>query len=159
LLRRDVSFLNKYFSQKFLQSCGPDTVNELHKGLEQLQNWASISCFGYRTLIDTYKKHLLIIGDKNEEHLITKPSSAVPGYCRSKCCSIRDDYTEQNGIIHQINSIPAQQLPTVTAMNLIEKAFTPPRENSKIDDGYAGLDSCSVVSNATIVEREQCNLM
>ncbi|OZC11803.1 hypothetical protein X798_00984, partial [Onchocerca flexuosa] len=193
LLRRDVSFLNKYFSQKFLQSCGPDTVNELHKGLEQLQNWASISCFGYRTLIDTYKKHLLIIGDKNEEHLITKPSSAVPGYCRSsllltsnshvqmngisalggeilpvvnqkispalECCSIRDDYTEQNGIIHQINSIPAQQLPTVTAMNLIEKAFTPPRENSKIDDGYAGLDSCSVVSNATIVEREQCNLM
>lgn len=64
LLRRDVSFLSKHFSQKFVQSCGPDTVNELQKGLEQLQNWASISWCGF-----VYLNFLQRNGLKNAIHV------------------------------------------------------------------------------------------
>uniref|UniRef100_A0A0R3RI92 Protein RIC1 homolog n=1 Tax=Elaeophora elaphi TaxID=1147741 RepID=A0A0R3RI92_9BILA len=98
LLRRDLSFLSKHFSQKFVQSCGPDTVNELHKGLEQLQNWASINCFGYRTLIDAYKRHLLAIGERNREHVAIKASSVAPGYCSNSLLSSSTSHVEMNGI-------------------------------------------------------------
>ncbi|CAG9534420.1 unnamed protein product [Cercopithifilaria johnstoni] len=193
LLRRDVSFLSKHFSQKFLQSCGPDTVDELHKGLEQLQNWASISCFGYRALIDAYTRHLLVIGSKSGEHAVTEASSVAPGYCSSSLLStssshaemngiselggevlpvierkispavgrssISGSHKERNGIIRKINSVPSNQLSTAAARNLIKTTFTPPRENGEIGDGYVDMDSCTVVSDAAVVGREQCNLM
>ncbi|KAL3993953.1 RIC1 family protein [Acanthocheilonema viteae] len=193
LLRRDLSFLSKHFSKSFVQSCGPDTMNELHKGLEQLQNWASVSCFGYRTLIDAYKRHLLVIGERSVEHVVAKASSVVPDYCSSRlssinnshagmngiselggeifpiieqkisptsgCSFVPDGHIEPNGIIQKINSVPPHQLPTAAAMNLIKTTFTPPRENGEISNGYVDIDSCSVVSDTTIVGREQCNLM
>uniref|UniRef100_A0A1I7VEJ0 Protein RIC1 homolog n=1 Tax=Loa loa TaxID=7209 RepID=A0A1I7VEJ0_LOALO len=193
LLRRDVSFLSKHFSHKFVQSCGPDIVNELHTGLEQLQNWASINCFGYRALIDAYKRHLLVIGDRSGERVVTKASSVAPGYCSNSlvstisshvgmngisvlegeivpvtkqklsptlvCSSISDVHAERNGIVRKVVSMPIQQLPTAAAMNLVKTTFTPPRENGEIGDSYVDTDNCSVVSDATIVGREQCNLM
>lgn len=97
LLRRDVSFLSKHFSQKFVQNCSPDTMNELHKGLEQLQNWASINCFGYRTLIDAYKRHLTAIGDRSGDHVVTKVSSVASGYCSSNLLSTISSQVEING--------------------------------------------------------------
>ncbi|KAM3719655.1 Guanine nucleotide exchange factor [Dirofilaria immitis] len=116
LLRRDVSFFSKHFSQKFLHSCGPDIVNELHKGLEQLQNWASISCFGYRALIDVYRRHLLMIGERSGEHMIIKPLSAVPVYCKNSLLSINSSHIQMNGISvlgGEILAVTNQMSPTL----------------------------------------------
>uniref|UniRef100_A0A915Q7R5 Protein RIC1 homolog n=1 Tax=Setaria digitata TaxID=48799 RepID=A0A915Q7R5_9BILA len=192
LLRRDVSFLSKHFSQKFVQSCGPDTINELHKGLEQLQNWASNSCFGYRTLIDAYKRHLAVIGSANGGRIVTELSPVLPGCPSSSLLptssshvemngisisenevllvtdrnpstlrrsSLPDDCTARNGIIHKVSPVQTQQLSTSAAMDLVKKAFTPPRENGEIGDSYAGIGSGPVVSNAAVDGRDQCNLM
>lgn len=77
----------------------------------------------------------------------------------SGCSSVPDDHTERNGIIRKINSVPVQQLSTAAAMNLVKTTFTPPLENGEIGDGHVDINSCSVVSDAAIVGREQCNLM
>ncbi|MCP9261482.1 hypothetical protein DINM_004842 [Dirofilaria immitis] len=107
---------DKHFSQKFLHSCGPDIVNELHKGLEQLQNWASISCFGYRALIDVYRRHLLMIGERSGEHMIIKPLSAVPVYCKNSLLSINSSHIQMNGISvlgGEILAVTNQMSPTL----------------------------------------------
>uniref|UniRef100_A0A183EMY0 HAUS6 protein n=1 Tax=Gongylonema pulchrum TaxID=637853 RepID=A0A183EMY0_9BILA len=51
ILRRDLSFLSKRFSRKYMEQCGQNTIRELQEGLDQLQSWAANSCSVFQLCI------------------------------------------------------------------------------------------------------------
>ncbi|VDM97826.1 unnamed protein product [Thelazia callipaeda] len=149
LLRRDVSFLRKHFTREFVQNCGSHAVDELLKGLEQLEIWAVSSwyknSFGYRALIDAYKRHILMIGETNE---------SGAGYS-----FILDSHIALNGTIPKNYSVQSQPVPTLAAMELVKRTFTPPREKDEVNGECVERDRSSIVSNTTVADHEQCLLM
>ncbi|VDO23669.1 unnamed protein product [Brugia timori] len=56
-----------------------------------------MAVFGYRTLIDAYKRHLTAIGDRSGDHVVTKVSSVASGYCSSNLLSTISSQVEING--------------------------------------------------------------
>lgn len=66
LLRRDFAFLNKRITLKFIEFCGADTIERLLSGFEQLALWANSSCFGYRTLIVAFERHLQLLAESKK---------------------------------------------------------------------------------------------
>ncbi|VDK51686.1 unnamed protein product [Anisakis simplex] len=62
LLRRDFTFLTKHVTIEFIvNKCGEVNVDRLKLATEQLAQWAESSCFGYRTLIYAFEKHLQLL--------------------------------------------------------------------------------------------------
>uniref|UniRef100_A0A0N5AX60 Protein RIC1 homolog n=1 Tax=Syphacia muris TaxID=451379 RepID=A0A0N5AX60_9BILA len=58
LVLRDVDYLYKKITADFLKQCGPNALRRIKLGVAQLEAWASTNCFGYRTLMLAFDKHL-----------------------------------------------------------------------------------------------------
>lgn len=186
LLRRDFSFLNKRVTIKFLQASGPDTLQHLRRGFEQLAVWANSSCFGYRALIAAFDRHLQSLGDVSGD---LKPVEVAHGEAASKAGNrtlnglVLPGYAKPDRPARLINgNLPSTKPPkdgsslnggsltknsearqqTPATSKLVKASFAPPEEGVEVskNECLSGITSeDDVVSHVNVSEREQCSLM
>uniref|UniRef100_A0A915BH36 Protein RIC1 homolog n=2 Tax=Parascaris univalens TaxID=6257 RepID=A0A915BH36_PARUN len=111
LLRRDFSFLTKHVTAEFLRRCGESNVDRLKNGAEQLTQWADSSCFGYRTLIFAFERHLHLLSET-----MTSEKSSIGGLSKRKVVAVNVK-TSDSEVHGRPNGVVGALLPKVLSVD------------------------------------------